>query len=439
MEDFFMENLILEDLQVPSLDRAKGHILFQHDQADGWITLAKKEKSGSWKQYHYRTEELDSQVTEWLGEDVYFSQNTFYKPQRRIENIRQLRALYVDVDCHQLNYDPYWVARKLELEIFHETLPNPNAIIFSGRGLVCVWLLEPVPYKALPLWQALQKYFCEKLQYVGADTKSVDATRVFRIAGSINSKNGQEVSVQYRHNYRYGLRDLQTDYLAELTPKRTKKRTGRKTKIIRLHNIQNLHYSRLIDLTRLVDLRNHDVKGHRELFCFLYRYWSCCLTDDAQDSMEQMLEFNSEFKEPLPKREVVRATRSAERAWTAKNNVKANKEAKANGYPGAGYNLKNTTIIRWLDITPTEQMHLRTIFDDNEKRRRKRERDKLAFREKHGSVSRKEYIILQKDRTDDKLWQLKQAMKRHPDVSKTELAQLLGISRSHLYRLMKRL
>ncbi|MFK2827211.1 replication protein [Bacillus sp. B190/17] len=433
-----MENLKLEET---SLDRAKGHVLFHHKQADGWITLARKEKSGAWKQYHYRPEQLASEMSEWLGEDVYFSQNTFYKPQRRIENIRQLRALYVDVDCHLLNFDPAWVVGKLDLEIFQETLPNPNIIIFSGRGLVCIWMLEPVPYKALPLWQAIQNYFCEQLQYVGADTKSIDATRVFRVAGSVNSKNGQEVVVQYRHDYRYVLRDLQGDYLPELAPAQPKK-PGRKPKIVHLHNVRNLHYSRLLDLVRLVHLRDYDVQGHRELFCFLYRYWSCCLTDDTADALEQMLEFNSEFKEPLPEREVIRATRSAEKAWIAKSDAKANEEAIAKGYPGAGYNLKNATIIKWLEITTEEQEHLRTIIDGNEKRRRKRVRDKKRVTEKRreqGVVAREEYLEQQKDKTEDKLWQLQQAIERHPKATKAELAKLLGVHRSHLYRLLKQL
>jgi hypothetical protein len=41
------------------------------------------------------------------GKDVFFSQNTFYKPQRKIENIRQRRSLYVEINCHNLNYDPH--------------------------------------------------------------------------------------------------------------------------------------------------------------------------------------------------------------------------------------------------------------------------------------------------------------------------------------------
>jgi hypothetical protein len=35
-----------------SLDEAKRYVLFHHHQTSGWITLAKKDKQGKWKQYH---------------------------------------------------------------------------------------------------------------------------------------------------------------------------------------------------------------------------------------------------------------------------------------------------------------------------------------------------------------------------------------------------
>lgn len=426
-----MENFKLENMELSPLDRAKRHVAFQHRGASGWITLAKKEPDGGWRQYHYQPNELAVELPKWLGEDVYFSQNTFYKPQRRIENIRQLRALYVDVDCHTIGYEPEWVVGKLDIEVFHDNiLPEPNLIIFSGRGIVCVWFIEPVPYKALPLWKAVENYFYEQLSYVGADKKSLDPTRVFRIDGSVNSKSKREVVVEYRHGDRYVLRDLQYEYLPELTRAETGKR-GRKGKLVRLHNIQTLHYARLLDLIRLAELRNYDLKGYRELFCFLYRYWSCCLTDDPDEALKQMIELNAGFKEPLSEKEVIRATKSAEKAWMARNDAKANEEARKKGYPGAGYNLKNSTIIRWLDITPEEQRHLQTIIDANEKRRRKRERDRARTGELsrgQGAKTREEYLEEQRERTEDKAWQLQKAMERHPDATNKQLAMMLQIS-----------
>lgn len=149
-----------------AIEQATYHAWFQHRDSDGWIAVAKKE-SGQFKQYHYKPEELAAELRIWLGEDVYFSQNTFFKPQRNIQNIRQLRSLYVDLDFYLFNYDLSWVLGKLEFEYYKEIIPEPNIIIFSGRGLVLIWLLEPVPYKALPLWQAVQNYFLDRLADLG--------------------------------------------------------------------------------------------------------------------------------------------------------------------------------------------------------------------------------------------------------------------------------
>jgi hypothetical protein len=409
-----------------SLDEARYHAWFQHHDSDGWITVAKKTESGKFQQRHYKPEELANSLSKWLGEDVFFSQNTFYKPQRQIENLRQLKSLYVDLDFYLFNYEPSWVLGKLENEYFKQIIPEPNVMIFSGQGIVLIWLLEPVPYKALPLWQAVQDYFLEQLKGLGGDSKASDAARVFRLAGTINSKNGMEVHAQYRHDYRYELRQLQYDYLPELQDKKNKGK-GRKGKIVRVHAVRSLHYARILDLAKLVKLRNYDVTGHRELICFLYRYWLCCLLDDPIEALNSTLDFNDQFKQPLKKNEVIRATRSAEKAWKARSDKKANEIAIEKGYPGAGYNIKNTKLVDWLDITDEEQTHLKTIIDASEKRRRKT----IANREKRrsqGVQKRDDYIKQQQDRTDNHLFTLQQALGQNPKLKRKELSELLGVS-----------
>ena len=415
-------------------ERAKYHAWFHHHEADGYITLAKKTEKG-FKQYHVKPKQLALKLSKWLGEDVYFSQNTFYKPQRQIELIRQLRALYVDLDCYLLNYDPKWIIGKLELEFFNETIPEPSLIIFSGRGVVLVWLIDPVPYQALPLWQAIQNHFVKQLEEMGGDAKASDAARVFRLDGSINSKNGEPVHVQYRHDFRYALRDIQHDYLPDIKPK--KKTSGRRKKIEQLYNTYSLHHARLLDLVKLVSLRNYDVKGYRETVLFLYRYWQCCYVADSEEALRQTLIFNAQFVDPLPEREVIRATKSAEKAWSARNNIEANRVAKEKGYPGAGYNLKNTKIIEWLDITEEEQLQLQTIIGRNEKRKRNT-KAKREQRRKEGVKPRKEYLNVQKEKTEDKLWLLQKALERYPDATHEELAKLLNIERSYVSKLLKR-
>jgi hypothetical protein len=418
---------------VGNLVQAVQHFHFHHVNADGYITIARKEK-GKYKQYHYKPQEAARRLSEWLGEDVYFSQNTFYKPKRVIANIRQLRALYVDVDCYLLNYDPEYVLLLLEEDVFKQKIPDPSIIIFSGRGIVLIWRIEPVPYKALPLWQTVQNYLCEQVKFLGGDIKALDAARVFRIAGSINSKNGEVVRVDYRHDYVYQLREIQQEYLPELNPDRQKKK-GRPKKVVQLYNIYRLHTTRLHDLIKLVELRGYAVNGYRETMCFLFRYWSCCVLNDPDEALRQTMEFNRSFTEPLPEQEVIRATRSAEKAWEARSNAEANRIAREKGYPGAGYNITNAKIIDWLNITLEEQKQLNTIISGKEKQRR----NTLYQREKRGSVTREEYLADQAERTEDKLYLLRRALQLNPKAKQKELADLLGVSDRYIRKLMKKI
>lgn len=421
-----------------ALKEATDHVMFSHENSDGYITIAKKDKaSGTFRQYHYRTpEELANNLNKWIGDDVFFSQNTFYKPRRRIENIRQLRSLYVDLDFYIFNYDPEWIVGKLEHEYFGQTIPEPNIIIFSGQGVVLIWLIDPIPYKALPLWQAVEQYLLDQLKDLGGDPRATDAARIFRIAGSRNTKNGAFVHTEYRHDHRYDIHQIQYDYLPELTPKKAKKtKRGRKKKIVQLFNIYSLHIARVQDLHKLIDLRQGDMTGTRETVCFLYRYWMCCFTEDPEESLQSTIELNNKFTEPLTKKEVEKATKSAEKAWASRSNKEADKIAKEKGYPGAGYNVSNSKLIDWLQITQEEMEHLSTIINAKEKNRRRR----VKYQEQEGKMSREEYIQQEKKKTMNRREQVKEALSQNPKLSNRKLATLLGISEAYIRKIKKHL
>lgn len=427
-----------------ALKEAEKHVLFQHESAEGWVTIAKKDiKSGRFRQYHYQPEELAAHLTEWLGEDVYFSQNTFFRPQRRIDTIRQLRSLYVDLDVYNKGLEPEWVLRKLELETFGQTMPDPNLVIFSGRGLVLIWNIEPIPYMGMPLWKSVENYFIKQLEEVGSDAKASDPTRIFRLAGSVNSKSGTMVETEYRHTYRYELRQIQYDYLPELEPKKLQqKKPGRKSKVVWLFNVYTLHIARARDIARLVELRGGDCGGFRETILFLYRYYTCCYSQDPDKALADTLDLNSEFTRPLLEREVKRATNSAEKAWKAKSADKANEIAKSMGFPGAGYNIKNAKIIEWLQITPWEQEHLETIIDANEKRRRKRIKDRAAKeqqRREAGMKTMAEYNAVRGKKVKDKATVLRELLEEYPKLSNRKIAKEMGISEAYVRKLKAKL
>jgi hypothetical protein len=411
-----------------NIHAAERQLLFQHNPqtTDGWITLAKKDpQTKRFHQYHYQPEELASSLSEWMGEDVYYSQNSFYKPQRRIDNIRQLRSLYVDLDVYTLGLSPEWVMGKLEHEFFGQAIPEPNMVIFSGRGLVLIWNIEPVPYMAMPLWRAIETFFMDQLKELGADAKATDPARIFRLAGTINSKNQAVVKAEYRHDYRYDIHQLQYDYLPELSPERMAvKKKGRNTKVVRMFNTYTLHLSRARDLAKLVELRSGDVEGYRETICFLYRYFTCCFTDDPVRALEDTLDLNSEFLHPLPEKQVINATKCAQKAWAAKSNAKANELAKSLGYPGAGYNMTNSKIIEWLGITPEEQEHLSTIIGTGEKRKRNL-RYKEEQRRAAGVRPMAEYNQERKESVLSKAEELRILMSQNPSWTNAQLAEAM--------------
>jgi len=357
------------------LEQSHEHLNIIHEyKTDGWITLASK-NDGIYKQRHYKYDQLHTELEKVKDlVNVYISQNTFYKPQRRIENLRQLRACYIDLDCYQTPYSKDNVIYFLEKDYFNQKIPRPNLIIDSGRGLYLIWIIEPVPYKALPLWRVIQKYLYEQIREFGADRMAIDPTRVLRLIGSTNTKSGTKVEIIDTHEYIYRLKEIQEEYLPELTP--SKKTKGRPRKIVSLFNEFSLYHARILDITKLCELRDWELKGFREIVLFLYRYWTCCFTEDPEEALESAIELNSKFKQPLSQQEVIRNTRSAEKA--------SRSESKE-------YKYKNSTLIELLHITAEEQKQLQTIIGTQEKynrnnlRRRKERKDRKTLTQREQS------------------------------------------------------
>lgn len=157
------------------------------------------------KKWHSLTEENASAVIPLFVDelDVYITPNEFYG-WRKISNLHSLQAFYIDIDCHEIDYSndddvlriPTLVATTLD-NLERAGIPDPNCIVYSGRGIHLYWLLEPTHPNALPRWQACQRRLVD---VCNADRQSADATRVLRLVGSINSKTNAKVRAEQRHN-----------------------------------------------------------------------------------------------------------------------------------------------------------------------------------------------------------------------------------------------
>lgn len=383
-----------------------------HKDSKGYITISSK--NPNYKQWHYKNGDIIDNAKDILNIiNTYVSQNTFYKPQRRIENIKELRAIYIDIDCHKTKYAKDAVKFFLEKDFYGSKIPQPNFLIDSGRGLYYVLLIEPVPSMAMPLWYAIQRYLYNELKEFGADANALDPTRVLRVVGTVNSKSNSYVEVLDMNSYKYTLKEIQREYLPEISEKREKKK-GRPKKIVSLFNEYSLYHARILDIIKICELREYDVKGHREVILFLYRYFTCCFIQDPKEALEKALELNYMFKEPLSEREVIRDTKSAEKAYIDKK-----------------YKYTNTKLIEVLNITLEEQMHLKTIISGKEKYRRCADKKKATQKDKR----RNENGLTNKQQ---EIKDLKIKIKDLKDKGHSirEIAKILEISKSKVGRLI---
>lgn len=396
-----------------NIDESIDHLHILHGNSEGYITIAKKDPNYS--QWHYKKEDLLEHTEDIInGINAYVSQNTFYRPQRRIENIKELRAVYIDIDCYNSKYTKEAVKYFLENDLYGSKIPVPNYLIDSGRGLYYIILIKPVPSMAMPLWYAVQRYLFNELKKFGADANALDPTRVLRIVGTLNSKSGTCVKVLDSYNYEYSLREIQEEYLPEISKK--KKSKGRPKKMVSLFTEYSLYHARVIDIIKICELRDYDVEGHRETILFLYRYFSACFTEDTDEALRRALELNSKFKKPLPENEVIQDTKSATRAYENKL-----------------YKYTNAKLIKILDITLDEQPYLITIISGKEKYRRcaeeKKAKQKAKRRNENGLTKK------QQELQDLKLEVEKLSTE---GFNNTQIANKLNIDRAKVRRLLKK-
>lgn len=371
-----------------------------HKDSEGYITVAKM--GNRWQQYYF--EGINDLSINLKGKDVYISQNTFNNKSRRLIHLKELKALYIDIDCYKMNLSKEAVKYFMENDLYGQ-IPVPNMLIDSGRGLYYIIFLENTIAEELPKWQLVEKYLYEKLKDLGADNKALDATRVLRVTGTVNSKNNSIVKVIDTYNYQYTLDEIIENYIPEVNEDRKEKqkpkgvrKKGRKKKFVSLFNLYNLYYTRFMDIKKLVEIRNYEMTGYREVTLFLLRYFMNVYHNCDDDLvMEEILEINNSFTEPLEKDEVFKATLSG--ATRATENV---------------YKYSNDKLIKLLDITPLEQKQMATIISKSEKyyrnnkNRRNNRRNEEGLTNKEAERIKNEKDILELKR---KKYTLKQISK----------------------------
>lgn len=372
-----------------------------HDNGYGFFSIEKSRTT--WQQYFFEnTKEIYIKIQE---HDVYVSQNTFNEESRKLIHLKELKAIYIDIDCYKVNMKKEAVKYYLENDMYG-IIPIPNMLIDSGRGLYYIIFLENTGVDQLAKWKVVEEFIYSELKKYGADHKALDATRVLRVVGSINSKVNSVVKVIDTYDYQYTLDEIIEHFIPDVQEEIQKsngvKKVGRKKKIVTLYNLASLYYNRYMDILKLVEIRNYNMTGYRETTLFLIRYFLSVYYTDDEQALEEIKYINNMFTEPLDLKEVIEATSSA--------TVGANENK---------YKYSNDKLIKLLDITPLEQKEMSTIISTKEKYRRNNIKRKDKRRNEKGLTKREE-------EKNKKLEQIKELKEKNYTYS--QIAQKLNVS-----------
>jgi hypothetical protein len=344
--------------------------------------------------------------------DLYVAQNLF-RGSRKDESLAWLNANYIDCDFYKMaehQDKPVGQVVKEALDHLKELkIPSPTMTVRSGRGFQFIWTINPISItkedqSARPRWKAVQTHLQKALARFGADTMALDTSRIFRVAGSINSKNGEVVEVDHviEGRSRYCFDDLADQVLplsreecralkAQAKAKKTKaKRTKRKQNKGGL-SISEIHQMRADEMIRLAEHRHPDgiPDGQRDLFIF---HISACLAyrHGHRALYSKMIEIAGRLAPDLTDKEI-RSMVSAnlKRAKMAE----AGERVEFNGRSvDPRYRYRSETLIRNLAVTPDEMdiLGLVSLADDGRKAARRKEKTRVYMEEVRGDRAKRE-------------------------------------------------
>lgn len=162
--------------------------------------------------------------------DCYVSMNTFWRSRdqkiyfgRDREHLKRLRTCFVDLDYYDLGLTQEEVLRKVHLMVKAGVIPQPTMVVSSGKGLYLIYKIKDEDAKALSRWSDIQYYLVDALKDVGADSHCTDPSRVLRVPGTINGKNGATVKVIEFYDITYTVHQLHKEYGKQYAKKKISK------------------------------------------------------------------------------------------------------------------------------------------------------------------------------------------------------------------------
>lgn len=209
-------------------DQALKALTLIHGRDDAYAAIFRKDRNGKVENlFGVRGDQLAEIMTpDLLVEDIFITVNGYYVPEKRRldpgpvkgwirktnRDLRALRVVYVDLDVGRTteqapNNPAAWLTdRDVDCQIGKladaGVIPQPSVVVLSGRGVIVFWLLRDARNPDQPppdlggnraLYVKLNRALQARLSDFAPDRSAYDATRAFRMPGSINSKVGLRV------------------------------------------------------------------------------------------------------------------------------------------------------------------------------------------------------------------------------------------------------
>lgn len=150
------------------------------------VLMQKQMATGSFVSRAINAQNADAFVAGAAGVfDLYFTPNEFYG-RRESSRLAALNAFYVDIDAHSAfdRRSPTELAQDALTRLRQAKLPEPNLVVYTGRGCHLYWLFHRTHKAALPRWYRVQDALCSLLD---GDRGAKDVARVLRLVGTRNS------------------------------------------------------------------------------------------------------------------------------------------------------------------------------------------------------------------------------------------------------------
>lgn len=413
---------------------AADHLQVLHHAHESNLAIAISSVAGGWTERFYtkrdailKAEQLEASRVP----DCYTVQNPIKrgKYSRALSNVSCLANCFVDLDTYNVpeldGMDKPAILQRILTE--HPDMPRPTMYADSGRGMYLIWTFATTkPVSFAPAWQVIENNLVELLLPYGADPKCRDASRVLRLSATENSKTltlagyeqiGEPVRFEDLQRFSNGLNKA----------KRSRHHGSQTARVLSFNagfatankNVFTLAYSRMQDIRKLAALRGGKLTDLRKTALYAYAMaaaWYCPTAESLESELAAFIEDcfadPATYRRHMPKTVIKRKQQSLEGVTVVWNDKEYD----------ARYRVRNSTLIKLLEITASEQRHLSCLIDKTEKASRNNEKRRNKRRQQ-GMIPRQQYEQQAQERRQRAMELFAQG------ASKAAIARALGITR----------